>query len=76
MAKVELDCRGLKCPVPALKMTVAVMTKKVNPGDTLEVLADCDTFERDVREWCTTMGKVLILFSDNPGGGKKAEIHC
>jgi len=74
MATVQIDARGLKCPTPTLMMTNSVMRKQVVAGDTLAVVADCPTFEADVRNWCTTMKKVLIVIRDEQGA-KKAEIR-
>ena len=53
-----LDCRGLACPKPVLK--VAIQARKMKVGSTLEVLADCPSFENDIRKWCEDMGKVLV----------------
>lgn len=72
--KVQLDARGLKCPTPTLMMTNSIMKKEVQPGDTLSVTADCPTFEADVRNWCNTMKKVLILYKEEQGF-KRAEIR-
>jgi tRNA 2-thiouridine synthesizing protein A len=74
MATVQLDVRGQQCPIPVLKMTNALMKKEVNNGDTLVVLADCPTFEKDVREWCGNMKKVLVVIRDE-GTAKRAEIR-
>jgi tRNA 2-thiouridine synthesizing protein A len=60
MAEVKRDYRGLKCPLPVLKLNQLAMKKEVNPGDVLEVTADCATFEEDVKKWCTTSKKVLL----------------
>jgi len=75
MATVELDARGQKCPVPVLKMTGLLMKKEVKPGDTLAVTADCPTFEKDVREWCQKMNKVLVVIKDLGNNAKKAEVR-
>ncbi len=75
MATVQIDARGLKCPVPVLKMTNAVVKKEVNAGDTLVVLADCPTFEKDVKEWCKNMKKVLIVLQDVGNNTKKCEVR-
>jgi TusA-related sulfurtransferase len=53
-----LDTRGLKCPQPVLK--IAMQAREIRPGRVLEVLADCPTFERDVRAYCDRLGKTLI----------------
>jgi tRNA 2-thiouridine synthesizing protein A len=53
-----LDARGLCCPQPTLK--IAVLATQLAPGDDLEVIADCTSFERDVRDYCRRSGKVLL----------------
>ena len=58
MAVQMLDTRGLKCPVPTLKITVLAV--KMKTGDVLEVMADCPTFEKDVRDWCKRSQKILL----------------
>jgi TusA-related sulfurtransferase len=45
-----------------------------NAGDTLVVLADCATFEKDAREWCQKMNKVLLVFRDD-GAAKRCEVR-
>lgn len=72
MAMQILDAKGMKCPGPTLKMTS--MTFKLSPGDTLEVVADCATFEKDVRDWCTRNKKVLLWIRDE-GEVKKCQIQ-
>jgi tRNA 2-thiouridine synthesizing protein A len=62
MAVQILDARGLKCPQPTLKVTVLAV--KMKPGDVLEVVADCPTFEKDVRDWCTRSRKTLLWFRE------------
>jgi TusA-related sulfurtransferase len=74
MATVTLDFRGLNCPLPVLKLNAAVIKKEVKPGDTVEVLADCATFESDVKKWCTTSKKLLVKCLVN-GKGKVATIQ-
>jgi tRNA 2-thiouridine synthesizing protein A len=65
MAETKLDTRGLKCPQPTLKMTATAMTMK--KGDTLTVLADCASFEADVRKWVDLTKNVLISIRDQDG---------
>ena len=64
-----LDTLGMKCPQPVLK--IAVRAPDMNPGDILEVLGDCPTFEKDIRIWCERLGKVFLSVKDE-GGDKKA----
>jgi tRNA 2-thiouridine synthesizing protein A len=72
MATQTLDCIGLKCPQPTLKITV--LATRMQVGDTLEVTADCPTFEKDVREWCIRAKKTMLWCKDEGGGRKRAQI--
>ena len=72
MAIHTLDAVGLNCPRPTLKITS--MSVKVKPGDILEVTADCPTFEKDVRDWCSRFKKVLLWIRDE-GMVKKCQIQ-
>jgi tRNA 2-thiouridine synthesizing protein A len=67
MASQLLDARGLKCPQPTLKITVIATKLKV--GDQLEVVADCPSFENDVRDWCARAKKVMLWMK--PDGDAK-----
>jgi len=58
MEKRVVDAKGLKCPLPSLKMLSESRTMAA--GDILEVVADCSTFEDDVRKWCAQTKKVLL----------------
>lgn len=72
MARELLDCRGMKCPQPVLK--IAAKSAQMNSGDVLEVLGDCSTFEKDVRAWCSRTSKTLMAVN-NEGGAQKAMIQ-
>ncbi len=74
MATVQHDLRGLKCPVPVLRMSSFLMKKEVNAGDVLEVWADCPTFETDVKKWCSDFKKVLLKVQTE-GDIKKVQIQ-
>ncbi len=73
MAMTTLDAKGLKCPQPQLKMTI--MISKMKPGDVIDVTADCDTFEADVRKWCERNKKVLLWMKDLGGGVKQCQVR-
>jgi len=73
MATQNLEAIGLKCPQPTLKITV--QATKMKPGDVLEVTADCPTFEKDVRDWCTRSKKVLLFVRDEGAGKKRCQIQ-
>ncbi len=75
MATVFIDAKGLKCPQPTFRMAAAVQSGAVRPGDVLEVVADCPTFERDVKSFCSTLKKVLLVMRDEPGGVKRCSIQ-
>ena len=65
MALVKLDARGLRCPHPVLK--IAAMIPQLSEGDILEVCADCETFENDVRIWCDRMNMLLLSAISHKG---------
>ncbi len=73
MAIEILDMLGIKCPQPVLK--IAVKAPDMNPGDILEVLGDCPTFERDVRVWCERLGKTFLSIRDEGSGKKRIQIR-
>lgn len=58
MGVVQIDAVGLRCPQPILKITATL--PDMQPGDVLECVADCTTYEDDVRKWCDRMGKTLL----------------
>lgn len=51
MPKTELNFRGLKCPMPIMKISMAV--KKAASGDVFVVISDDPGFEPDIKAWCT-----------------------
>ena len=73
MAIKSLDLKGLACPQPSLKMTVEALSLK--PGDILEAVADCPTFEVDVRGWCQRSKKALLWFRTDAGGAKRCQVR-
>ncbi len=73
MAVKILDTLGLKCPQPVLK--IAVKAPDMNPGDILEILGDCPTFEKDVRTWCERLGKIFLSIRDEEGNKKRIQIQ-
>ncbi len=73
MAIEVLDTRGLKCPQPVLK--IAVKSPDMKAGDILEVIGDCQTFERDVRMWCERLRKVFLSMKDEGNNVKRIQIQ-
>ena len=72
MANQTLDAKGLKCPQPALK--VQMLSMKMKAGEVLEVVADCATFEKDIRDFCARTKKVLLWIKDDVGA-KRCQIR-
>lgn len=56
--EIELDLKGLKCPQPILKLHSKVVT--LTKGTILKVVADCPTFERDLKIWAAKTGKTIL----------------
>ena len=72
MPTQTIDARGLKCPQPILKITATAI--KMKAGDTMEILADCSTFENDLKDWCQRSKKMLMWVKEE-AGAKKAQIQ-
>ena len=68
-----LDATGLKCPQPILKLSVVSATMK--PGEILEIIGDCPTFENDITGWCQRLRKTLLLVRDEGNYRKSALIR-
>ena len=73
MSLQVIDTLGMKCPQPVLK--IAVQAPDMRPGDVLEVLGDCPTFEKDVRTWCERLGKVVLSVRDEGEDRKMIQIQ-
>lgn len=54
----QLDTLGLRCPEPVMMLRVAM--RKLNPGDTLEVIADDPATTRDIPSFCRFMDHELL----------------
>ncbi|MGA2572250.1 MAG: sulfurtransferase TusA family protein [Terracidiphilus sp.] len=67
-----LDAKGLKCPLPTLKMLT--MAREMKPGEILEVVADCPSFETDVRKFCESTNRAL-LFVKAEGNSKRVQVR-
>ncbi len=73
MAMHNLDCLGLVCPQPVLK--VAAKAGSMQAGDLLEVLADCNTFAHDIKTWCERSNKTLLFCRDEGNHKYRAQIQ-
>jgi len=53
-----LDCLGLFCPMPVLKVRDAI--KNMAPGQTLQMLSDDPASEADMKSWTARTGHELV----------------
>ncbi|MFN8629933.1 MAG: sulfurtransferase TusA family protein [Chloroflexota bacterium] len=58
MASVQVDARGLNCPMPIVKTAQAIKT--VASGDTVEVLATDAGSVKDFAAWSKTTGNEMV----------------
>jgi tRNA 2-thiouridine synthesizing protein A len=56
-------------------MKIAVLSPDMQPGDILEVIGDCPTFERDVRVWCERLNKILLAVRAEGGYRRRIQIQ-
>jgi tRNA 2-thiouridine synthesizing protein A len=56
-------------------LQLALKAADMKPGDILEVLGDCPTFETDIRKWCERMNRILLAVNNNGNGVKKVQIQ-
>lgn len=58
VAKQTLDCTGLQCPGPIMRVFQTI--KEMNDGEILQVSATDMGFARDIDAWCRRMGNTLL----------------
>ena len=57
-ANMELDCRGLNCPLPILKTKKAI--DNLNSGDILKMIATDPGSINDMNAWTRRTGNELV----------------
>lgn len=62
MSAHTLDARGLLCPLPVIRTQNAV--KKLQPGDTLEVLCSDPGAKADIPAWCRVCGHRVVSIEE------------
>ncbi|MBQ6425988.1 MAG: FAD-dependent oxidoreductase [Clostridia bacterium] len=62
---VSLDCCGMQCPGPLMKVYEAV--NAMQEGDVLDVSASDPGFARDIAAWCSRTGNTLLSQSSGDG---------
>ncbi|MBE9569059.1 MAG: sulfurtransferase TusA family protein [Proteobacteria bacterium] len=60
-----LDCKGLSCPMPILKLAKAM--KKLEVGKVLELQATDPGSKVDAPAWCNKMGHELLETLEEEG---------
>ena len=55
---MEVDCKGLNCPMPIMKIRKAIDSLK--KGDVVKLLATDPGCENDVNAWIKRTGNVLL----------------
>ncbi len=58
VASMRLDCSGLQCPGPIMKVFETM--KSLKNGDVIEVSANDPGFARDIVSWCRRTGNTLV----------------
>jgi tRNA 2-thiouridine synthesizing protein A len=66
MTDDTLDCTGLMCPMPIVKL--AKKMKEMESGKVLELVADDVGSKEDVPAWCNRTGNELV--DQKEEGGK------
>ncbi len=61
-----LDCKGLSCPMPMMKLAKAM--KELKTGDLLEMLGTDPGTKSDMPKWCEKTGNELLETTDLEGG--------
>jgi tRNA 2-thiouridine synthesizing protein A len=61
-----LDCKGLSCPMPMLKLSKAM--KGLKQGEVLEMLGTDPGTKSDLPKWCEKSGNELLHEEALDGG--------
>ena len=64
MAERLLDCMGLRCPLPIVRISQAISAMPV--GGRLRVEADDPAFRMDIEAWARRTGQALLELEDGP----------
>ena len=56
--KETLDCKGLSCPMPMMKLAKAM--KGLNSGEVLEMIGTDPGTKSDLPKWCEKTGNEML----------------
>ena len=65
-ADLELDCRGMRCPLPVIRLGKAIGDVAV--GETVAVIAEDPAARPDVAAWCRMRGQEYVGEATAPDG--------
>lgn len=61
----HIDCKGLKCPMPIVRLSV--VARELRPGDEVTIEADDLAFRADLNAWARRTGFDIAEFNaDGP----------
>ncbi len=64
-ADMTLDCRGILCPMPVIRVSQAV--KKINVGQVIEMLTTDPGSVPDMEAWSNQTGHQLLSRNEREG---------
>lgn len=64
-ANQTLDCKGLSCPMPILKL--AKTMSKMKSGEVLELFGTDPGSKADIPKWCTKTGNEFLELIEEAG---------
>lgn len=65
MTTKTVDATGLFCPGPIQVLKGVI--KRVESGDTIEILSDDEDSKKDIKEYCEEEGHTLESITENDG---------
>ena len=69
----SLDTTGVAYPECILQ--IASNAAHIKQGDILEVVGDCQDFEKNVRAWCVETGRGFLSIEDEGEDKKRIQIQ-
>ena len=61
----SLDCYGLLCPMPIIKLAPKI--KGLRVGQVLEIISTDEGMKEDAPAWCRTTGNEFLGIEENDG---------
>lgn len=69
----ELDCRGLNCPMPIVRLSQ--LARGLPIGARIRISADDPAFRADLEAWVRRLGHTIVHVSEEPGGAVVAVVE-